>query len=200
MRKKRKSKNLSTKNTLDFISEAGLLKRVSRSGWSVLGIKNAESVADHSFRCAVISYVLAHMEKASPYKAMLMALFNDIQEARITDLHKMAQRYIDADAAEESAFYEQISVLPGSIKGELSSMHQEYKKQRTKESIIARDADILECLIQAKEYHQHGYSQAPKFIGKAVSFLKTKSARRLWQSAKKMDLNKWWLKLSEFKR
>ena len=39
--------NDKTKSVLDFISEAGLLKRVSRSGWSVVGIKDAESVADH---------------------------------------------------------------------------------------------------------------------------------------------------------
>ena len=31
------------KNVLDFISEAGLLKRVKRSGWWVLGIKDPES-------------------------------------------------------------------------------------------------------------------------------------------------------------
>jgi putative hydrolase of HD superfamily len=43
------------KRILNFISEAGMLKRVKRSGWSVLGIVNAESVAEHSFRCAVIN-------------------------------------------------------------------------------------------------------------------------------------------------
>ena len=200
MSKKSKIKSPPAKNVLNFISEAGLLKRVRRSGWSVLGIKDAESVADHSFRCAVISYVLARMEKVAPYKALLMALFNDVQEARITDLHKMAQRYINAKIAEDNAFSEQISPLPGNIKSELLAILREYKDQNTNESIIARDADILECLIQAKEYYEHGYSQTVKFMRKAPGFLKTKSARKLWQLAKKTDLNEWWFKLSEFKR
>lgn len=200
MSKKSKIKSPPAKNVLNFISEAGLLKRVRRSGWSVLGIKDAESVADHSFRCAVISYVLARMEKVPPYKALLMALFNDVQEARITDLHKMAQRYINAKIAEDNAFSEQISPLPRNIKSELLAILREYKDQNTNESIIARDADILECLIQAKEYYEHGYSQAAKFLRKAPGFLKTKSARKLWQLAKKTDLNEWWFKLSEFKR
>jgi len=188
------------KKLLDFIAEAGMLKRVRRSGWWVLGIKDAETVAEHSFRCAVLGYILARMEGTEPYKVILMALFNDIHEARINDLHKMAQRYIESDRAEEKAFTEQISALPLAIKKELASMYKEYKYQRTKEGVIARDADILECLVQAKEYKEHGYKEAVRFMKKAPRFLKTRSAKKLWALAKKTNLNLWWETLSEFKR
>jgi len=197
---KRKTRKSSTKNALDFICEAGMLKGVQRSGWPVLGIRNGESVADHRFRCAVIGYLLARMEKADPYKVLLMTLFNDIHEARITDLHKMAQRYIDCERAEDRSFNEQIISLPQGIKGELAEMRREYRRQGARESIIARDADILECLIQAKEYYEQGYPAAVKFMKKAPQHLKTKTARRLWRLAKDMDINEWWCKLSEFKR
>jgi len=190
----------SLKNILNLVSEAGMLKRVPRSGWSVLGIKNAESVADHSFRCAVIGYALAHLENVAPYKVLLMTIFNDLHEARITDLHKMAQRYIDADMVEDKSYFEQISVLPKGMKSELSGARKEYKRQATKESIIARDADILECLIQAKEYLEQGFSGAVKFTKKAPRFLKTQSARKLWSLAKNMNLEDWWFGLSGFKR
>jgi putative hydrolase of HD superfamily len=188
------------KDIINFISEAGMLKRVSRSGWSVLGIKDAETVAEHSFRCAVIGYIIARLEKADAYKVLLMTLFNDIHEARITDLHKMAQRYIEADPCEDESFSEQIEKLPVGLKNELENMRQDYKKQSTKESLIARDADIIECLIQAKEYHEHGYSEAYKFMKKAPQHLKTKTARELWRKAKSMNLNDWWMSLSDFKR
>ena len=185
---------------LNFIAEAGMLKRVRRSGWWVLGIKDAETVAEHSFRCAVIGYIIACMENASSYKVLVMTLFNDIHEARLNDLHKMASRYIKLDKAEDKAFSEQIKDLPEIIKNELSTMHKEYKKQKTKESIIVRDADILECLIQAKEYYEYGYKKAFKFMKKAPSFLKTKSAKKLWTLTKTVDLNQWWEKLGEFKK
>ena len=185
---------------LDFIAEAGMLKRVKRSGWWVLGIKDAETVADHSFRCAVIGYIISCMEKVHPYKTILMSVFNDIHEARINDLHKMAQRYVEFEKAEDKAFGEQINKLPKKIKKELSLMHSEYRRQNTKEAIIARDADILECLIQAREYEEHGFKEAPKFMKKAPKFLKTKSAKKLWELTKKTNLNEWWEKLSEFKR
>ena len=72
---RRKRAKLPINTILDFVAEAGMLKNVSRSGWSVLGIKNMESVAEHSFRCAIIGYLLAHMEDASVDKVVLMALF-----------------------------------------------------------------------------------------------------------------------------
>jgi len=188
------------KALLEFIAEAGILKRIRRSGWWVLGINNPESVAEHSFRCAVLGYTIARMEKVSPYKVLMMTLFGDIHEARINDSHKMAQRYLDYEVTENKAFFEQISNLPKVIKGELTSLHKEYRAQKSKESIIARDADILECLIQAKEYYEFGFKQAYKFMKKAPNFLKTKTSRKLWQSAKKMGFNEWWMKLSDFKR
>lgn len=197
---KQKKEKSSIEGLLNFISETGMLKRVHRSGWSVLGIKNVESVADHSFRCAIIGYILAFMENGCVYKTLLMTLFNDIQEARITDLHKMAQFYIDIEPAEDRAFYSQLDSLSPAMKEELTKIRLEYKAQKTKESIIARDADILECLIQAKEYYEHGFMEANKFMKNAPDFLETKSARKLWELAKKIKLNDWWLELSKFKR
>src|SRR5450631_77169 len=80
---------------LNFFAEAGLLKRVKRSGWWVAGIKDPETVAEHCFRCAVIGYYMALCEGVDPYKVVTQTLFNDIHEARINDLHKMGHHYID---------------------------------------------------------------------------------------------------------
>ncbi|MDD4955142.1 MAG: HD domain-containing protein [Candidatus Omnitrophica bacterium] len=188
------------KNIMQFVSEAGMLKNVKRSGWQVLGIKNAETVAEHSFRCAILGYILSDMEKASAQKVILLTLLNDIHEARITDLHKMAQRYIKIEGAEDRCFTEQIKNLPDKSRKELTMLHKEYREQKTRESIIARDADILECLIQAKEYYEQGFKQAIKFTIRAPQFLKTKSAKKLWKFASANNITQWWVAYSEFKR
>jgi putative hydrolase of HD superfamily len=189
-----------TKSLVEFIFEAGLLKRVPRSGWSVLGIAQPESVADHSFRCAVIGYLLAHQEGVSVERTVLMTLFNDIHESRITDLHKMAQRYIDAEPAEDASHTDQIDPLPDGIRNNMSDLREEYRAQESQESIVARDADILECLIQAKEYLTHGHSSASLFMEKAPSHLKTASAKKLWEMALEMDVNEWWSRIGTFTR
>lgn len=185
---------------LDFIAEAGKLKQIKRSGWWMLGMPYDESVAEHSFRCAVIGHILAKLEKADAYKVLVMTLFNDIHEARINDMHKVASRYFDARRTERKAFDDQIKSLKKDIKHELKAMRDEYEAQKTKESVIARDADILECLVQAKEYADLGFAGAKKFFKKAPQHLKTKSARGLWQRSKSWDSNEWWERLGEFKR
>lgn len=185
---------------LNFFAEAGLLKRVKRSGWWVAGIKDPESVADHCFRCAVIGYYLAHLEGADPFKVTVMALFNDIHEARINDLHKMGHYYIEFKAAEKKAFKDQIKFLDGKIKSQLSGFREEYDDQATPEAMVARDADILECLVQAKEYYDSGYRGAKSFLERAPDFLKTKSARNLWRDLRKWDSGQWWKSIVKFER
>ncbi len=185
---------------LDFLAEAGLLKKIKRSGWWVAGIKDPESVADHSFRCAVIGFCLAQGEGLDPYRVVVMALFNDIHEARINDLHKMGHHYIDFKDAERRVFQDQIAFLDQRIKGELKKLRVEYDGQKTPEALAARDADILECLLQAKEYLDQGYPTARKFFNRAPAYLRTETARRLWQKMNSWDSSRWWQGLVKFER
>lgn len=197
---KTKKQGVEVGNIINFLAEAGQLKRVKRSGWWVVGVKDPESVAEHCFRCAVIGYILAKMEKVNPYKVMFMSLFNDIHEARINDLHKMGHRYIDFKEAENKVFQEQLQLLPLIIRGEFNAMRKEYENQATREAIVARDADILECILQAKEYHEFGYTQTNTFMDAGTKFLKTPSAKALYKKMKLWDSKKWWRHLTKFER
>lgn len=188
------------RSLIHLLLEAGMLKNIPRSGWLIAGIKNPETVAEHSFRCAVLGYILAHQEKVNAHTVLLMCLFNDIHEARISDLHKVSQRYFDYSRAEETAFHEQMSALPRTLHKELTTLRQEYVRQKSRESVIARDADILECLLQAKEYYDQGFKKARHFMKKAPSFLVSAGARRLWKRARSINTDQWWLSLSSFQR
>ena len=190
----------SSVNALNFFAEAGLLKRVKRSGWWVAGIENPETVAEHCFRCAVIGYYIAFCEGVDPSKVVAMALFNDIHEARINDLHKMGHYYIDFRNAEQKVFHDQVKNLNAKFKAALSDLRKSYDQQKTRESIVARDADILECLIQAKEYVDNGYPVAKTFFNRAPSHLKTKTAKGLWKAALKWDSHSWWQNVVKFER
>jgi putative hydrolase of HD superfamily len=201
VRKNNQQKRLSPQAVaLNFFAEAGLLKKIKRSGWWVAGIKDPESVAEHSFRCAIIAYYMAHAEKVDPYRVLIMALFNDIHEARINDLHKMGHYYIDFKKAEKKVFRDQLKDFGDPFKQELSGIREEYDAQETKESLIARDADILECLIQAKEYDQQGHAKAKTFLKRAPDFLRTKSAQKLWKQLVRWNSASWWQNVVKFER
>jgi len=199
--KKVKSKSRTPEtHALNFFAEAGLLKRIKRSGWWVAGIDDPETVAEHSFRTAVIAYYIAHVEGVDPYKTVTMALFNDIHEARINDLHKMGHYYIEFRDAERKVFLDQIHQLDARVKRALSVMRDDYDKQSSKESIAARDADILECLVQAKEYFENGHLTAKKFFQIAPGHLKTRTAQKLWKQIKAWDSHDWWQSVVKFER
>ena len=198
--KSKVKKSFKDQTAVNFFAETGLLKKIKRSGWWVAGIKDPESVAEHSFRCAVMGYYLAHSEAADPYKVVMMTLFNDIHEARINDLHKMGHYYINFKEAEQRVFHDQIKALPAGIKTELNHLRGEFDSQKTKESIIARDADILECLMQAKEYYENGHLKAKKFFKEAPLHLKTKTAQQFWKTILHWDSSQWWEKIVKFER
>lgn len=196
----KKTKKQTDLSAINLFAEAGLLKSIKRSGWWVAGIKDPESVADHSFRCAIIAFYMAHLEDVNPYKTLTMALFNDIHESRINDLHKMGHYYIDFKQAEKKVFNDQVKDLDPKVKKEMETFRKEYDEQKTKESIVARDADILECLLQAKEYYDNGHTKAKKFFKKAPDHLKTRSAQRFWGQIKDWDSGKWWEDVVKFDR
>lgn len=180
---------------LDFFAEIGQLKRVKRSGWWTVGITDGESVADHSFRCAVIAFCLAEKEGCDPYKAAVIGLLNDLHESRINDLHKVAHRYVNVREAEKRAHHDQVADLPQSLRAHIEQVIDELWSDKTREAIVARDADILECMLQGKEYYEQGYLQAKGFFKRSGSLLRTTTARKLARNLAAWSSSQWCEKL-----
>ena len=92
--------------------EAGALKRLKRTGWWCSGIKDPESVAEHSFRMSLLAAYIASEEGADPCKAGMLGLSHDLPEARIGDAHAVVKRYwTDLAQDEERARCEQNASL-----------------------------------------------------------------------------------------
>jgi putative hydrolase of HD superfamily len=183
---------LDMKNILDLFFEFGQLKRVKRSGWWTAGIKDPESVAEHTSRACFIGYILSKLENADYKKVVLMLVWHDLPESRINDKDKIEARYINGRIGEEKAFEDQVKNLPENIREELLSLQREFNEGLTKEAIIAKDADYLECAIQAKEYFDIGYKKTEDWINNVGKALKTKSAKEIFTLIKNSDSLDWW--------
>jgi putative hydrolase of HD superfamily len=178
------------KNIANFIFELGVLRRISRQGWKLIGINNPECVATHSLRAAQIGFILAKMENYDyPEEICSMLVFHDIGECRIGDLHKVAKRYVEAD--EKKAVKQQLDKLDD-IGNEIFSLWSEVESLDSKAGIIAKDADLLEMAATALEYKHMGYIQAEDWLIKTERRLKTKSAIKLLNQFKQMDPFSWW--------
>ncbi|GJQ60608.1 MAG: HD domain-containing protein [Candidatus Scalindua sp. AMX11] len=182
---------------IQFLFEVGHLKNVDRSGWWLLGNRAPESVAEHSFRCAIVGYILAKLENVDVSKVIIMCLFHDVHEARTNDLHKIAQGYLKHDEAEATVSNEQFGPLKAHIGEEIESVINELVNQESEESIVAKDADILECAMQAREYQLQGYDAAIDWVDRAKERLRTGASKKMLAIVEHSDPNEWWKKLKE---
>ena len=151
---------------LSLFFEAGKLKRLPRTGWLLRGIPNPESIADHSFRTALITLFLADNLKnrgieVDVEKAVKIALLHDLAEARITDVPLSAQHYIDKRKAEKKAVMEMLIKTPNP--GEYFRLWREYEEGLSPEGRLVKFADRLEMLIQACEYEEAGFRNLDEF-------------------------------------
>ncbi|MFG1942673.1 HD family hydrolase [Nonomuraea sp. NPDC048826] len=161
-----------------LLYEFGLLKRYKRTGWLVAGVRDPESIADHSFRTAVIAGMIAKLEGGNPERAAFMSLFHDTQETRITDIPYIGKRYLKA-ASNEEVTADQTRGLPGEVAGMVGDAVREYEEKASLEAVCARDADKLECLIQAVEYREQGNQNVQPWIDSSLAALTTATGKRL---------------------
>ena len=175
------------KNITNFLFEAGTLKRMRRNSYQALG-SGGETIAEHSFRCALIGYCLAKTDKADENKVMKMCLFHDLLETRTGDRNWINKHY--TDALEDKARKDQCQDLP--FGKEMLEILTEYEERKTKESILTKDADTLEQMFQEKEYYEIGNKQAYDWMKYSRAKLKTKNAKEIASQVLKGESRDWW--------
>ncbi len=180
------------KKIANFLFELGMLKREKHRGYLLTGLEKPKSVAEHSWRAAIIAYFLAILEKANPEKCAMMNLIHDFPEARLGDHHKVSARYFSTRKAEIKVFTDQIKKLPKEITQSLKKLFEEKVARKTREGIIAQDADWLEMALTAREYFCLGYKGMKDWINNVKKALETKSAKELLKMMEKIDINDWW--------
>ncbi|MBO0883066.1 MAG: HD domain-containing protein [Mycobacterium sp.] len=173
-----------------FAFEMGVLKRESRKGWIDAQISRPESVADHTCRTAQLAAVIAAVEDGDASKAAHMAIWHDSQETRTRDLTKAIESFlprVDHNAVTAA----QTARLPDTVRTLLQDTVAEFESQTSLEAVCARDADRLECLLQALEYQAAGNSLMQEWIDDSRAKLETTAARNIADAAMSTSPLKW---------
>lgn len=172
-----------------YLLEAGNLKRIKRTGWWFAQIKDPESVAEHSHRTALVGMVLAALEGADPNRTALLAALHDTPETRIGDIPHIGRRYLTATPP-EAIVADQVADAPAPVADFITSAIAEFESGETSEACCAKDADKLECLIQAVEYRHTG-AEVQEWIASSTDALKTESARAIAEAVLAADPLAW---------
>jgi len=178
------------KDIVNFLFEVGMLQKTPRTGFQFLG-SGCESVAEHVLRTIFIGYTLCKLEEdIDESRVVKMCLFHDLPEARTGDMNYVNKKYVAVD--EEKAVRELTETL---FFGEdIKSCIDEFNERKTKESLIARDADQLALILQLKEYGDLGNKYSKEWIAFAIQRLRTENARETARRIIETDSSDWWFK------
>lgn len=164
-----------------FLHRIGRLKRTPRTGWLDRGVPPGatESVADHSFRTAILAWLAALDAEAdvNPDRVLKLALIHDLAEAVTGDPTPYPASAIPADdgsgdrraflqrrhvrspeaaarkrQGEQAAMDDLLAGLAPGLAAELGSLWAEYAAQATPEARFVKQADRLETFLQSREY------------------------------------------------
>ncbi len=189
MKKKSTTKVTSEyKNIANFLYEVGMLAKTPRSGFHFLGT-GKQSVAEHISRTVFIAYTLSQLDgNVDESKVLKMALFHDVSETRISDLNHIHQKYVERK--EHSAIQDISDSVP--FGKDILNTLGEYEKRESRESILVKDADILEWIISLKEEIDIGNTRAFDRIDYAISLLKTPIAKKIAGTVMTTESSDWW--------
>jgi putative hydrolase of HD superfamily len=175
-------------NVANLLFEASMLKEIRRSGYRFLG-SGTESVAEHSFIVAFISYVMAQMVPGvDALRLISMGLIHDLAEARTGDLNAVQKGYVRAD--EDKAICDLTKGLP--FGGAIAALVEEFNAGATIEAKLARDADQLAFLLDLRSLQDRGYAPATKWQEIVVKRLQTDAGRKMANDIAGVGWDEWW--------
>ncbi len=185
-----------TERLTDFLYEVGHLRKILRAHrQNLLTDDPSDNIASHSFRVAMIGWILAEQEGADTAKVIKMTLLHDLKEIRSNDHNWIHKRYVKVYEQEISD--DQLGDLPAR---ELYQIATEYDERKTPESKLAKDADLLDQLLLLREYQQSGCQEATRWLegkrGKEINTqlknLHSQTAQRLGEEIYRRNPTEWW--------
>ena len=153
---------------LEIILECNELKAIPRMGWRVRGVRNGESVAEHSYAVALIAMLVADRLDIDIDRAKLLkiALVHDLPEHMLGDIHAPATRLLGEDVKEAAELRIIKRLFTGlEAGGKYVELWKEFADRSSVEGKLVRAIDKLEMFTQAYQYECAGNRMLDDFWG-----------------------------------
>lgn len=144
-------KDMAPKEYLRILRQAGKLKQVPRHCWT--DEDRRESVADHSWRTALMAMMLRGVEEfrdTDMDKVIRMCLIHDLGESFTGDIPTFEKTGSDT-STEDRLFAEWTASFPEDMRTDWQDLLAEMNAQETKEAKTYKALDKLEALISHNE-------------------------------------------------
>ena len=180
---------MSLDKDINLLYELGTLRHVART-WRQFGGGSFANVAEHSFRVAWLSMIIAIHERADVGRTVQMALIHDLPETRIGDSNYLTRMYMSHN--EDDALMH--ATAGTCLQQDAGALWREYKDRLTLEAKIVKDADNLDCDLELVEETARGnrIGETLEPTRKAVyQKLYTSTAKRMFESIQQSDSHAW---------
>jgi len=163
---------------LKFLHEAEKLKTVLRHSWLSNGRR--ESVAEHSWRMAIMAMVLHNVTDKSINlsRVIKMILVHDLAEIYAGDDVAWKKKKEDKSLRELKSFKKIVKDLPKQQSKEFMGLWQEYELSLTPEALFAKALDKLEVV------DQHNLASIKTWAKAEYAFQKTHGYKHVAYSKK----------------
>jgi putative hydrolase of HD superfamily len=152
MIKKFTLKKLQSENPIiSFYLEYVKLKGLYRQGWikSGVSLEICESVAEHSFGCALLALVISseYRPELDSKKVAIMALIHDLGEAHVGDVFQINRQKNSEELLAVEKIFSKLKFGQKYI-----DLWKEFEEGKSEESIFVRQVDKIELLLQGMLY------------------------------------------------
>jgi putative hydrolase of HD superfamily len=178
---------------LEFFSKIGKLKDIERTGWNIYSVEKPESVADHSFRVALMAMLYAKKQGLNVEKCIKMALVHDLDEVHTKDIATRANKKDqvvtekEKNQLEEAGAKKLFSLLSKNSSQEFIELWEDYFNLKSEEAKLVFDLDKIEMVLQALEYQKAKRSNEilEEFFQTSEPRIQTEFGKKLWQQIRK---------------
>ncbi|MEO9295161.1 MAG: HD domain-containing protein [Nitrososphaera sp.] len=148
------------KDLSPFLDAVLALKTVRRAGWvAKAGIKDAESVADHTFSMCAIGMALSDIMGLDTERAIRMILLHDLAESVVGD-YMPGQVAAEKKMQQESEAMKSIlACLPPKVRADYQKVWQEFLAGKSRTARFVHRLDRLEMALQARKYGNDGHDK-----------------------------------------
>ncbi|MCD6271142.1 HD domain-containing protein [bacterium] len=193
---KRKRHQSSMDGLFWFFKEIGKLKFIQRRGWVFRGVKNAETVSQHTFHMTIMAWLLGQRKGLNTKRVIKIALAHDLCEVYAGDQTPYDPILLTNDSAVSDLF-----TKPPRI-SQTKRLEWLLKKRNTEWQAIVKltshlPKNLQEEIINLWVDFEEGLSKEGRFVAQVDKIANLVQAIEYFKRDKKFPIMPWWIEIKE---